>query len=93
MKILKKRVYEVEGFKSACESAKIRNIQTNEEKLNSLKQIFVAKEPKNEVKFGYAQVVKSGKVTSAESLKVGEEFEIQTPQVVVKSQVKELVRL
>ena len=93
LQILQKSVYEVEGFKSAFESAKIRNIQTNEAKLNSLKQIFVAKEPKNEVKFGYAQVVKSGKVTSAESLKVGEEFEIQTPQVVVKSQVKELVRL
>ena len=56
-----------------------------EQELYLCHSVLTSKEPTRELKACYAQVVHKGKKVSLEAIEVGEEFELQTPQTILKA--------
>ena len=68
------------------------NLSKKEQLLSTYTIALSSKEPTRELKECYAQVVKSGKKIALEKIEIGDEFELQTPQSIVKAKALEKVR-
>ncbi len=68
------------------------NLSKKEQLLNTYTIALSSKEPTRELKECYAQVVKQGKKIALEKIEVGDEFELQTPQTILKAKALETAR-
>lgn len=68
------------------------NLSKKEQLLASYTIALSSKEPSRELKECYAQVVKSGKKIALEKINVGDEFELQTAQTILKAKALETLR-
>lgn len=68
------------------------NLSKKEQLLNTYTIALSSKEPTKELKECYAQVVKQGKKIALEKIEVGDEFELQTPQTILKAKALETAR-
>ena len=68
------------------------NLSKKEQLLNTYTIALSSKEPTKELKECYAQVVKRGKKIALEKIEVGDEFELQTPQTILKAKALKTAR-
>jgi len=68
------------------------NLSKKEHLINTYTIALNSKEPSRELKECYAQIVKNGKKIALETIEVGDEFELQTPQTILKAKALETAR-
>jgi len=68
------------------------NLSHKEHLINTYTIALNSKEPTRELKECYAQIVKNGKKIALETIEVGDEFELQTPQTILKAKALETAR-
>ena len=90
--ILREKSRQTAFLKEQIDFQTKHNLSKKEQLINTYTIALSSKEPTRELKECYAQVVKSGKKIALEKIKVGDEFELQTPQSIVKAKALEKVR-
>jgi len=68
------------------------NLSKKEHLINTYTIALNSKEPTRELKECYAQIVKNGKKIALETIEVGDEFELQTPQTILKAKALQTAR-
>lgn len=83
--VLREKSKQIELVKEKIDFQTKHNLSKKEQLLFSYTIALNTKEPTKELKECYAQVVKEGKKIALEKIKVGDEFELQTPQTILKA--------
>lgn len=90
--ILREKSRQTAFLKEQIDFQTKHNLSKKEQLLNTYTIALSSKEPTKELKECYAQVVKSGKKIALEKIEVGDEFELQTPQTILKAKALETAR-
>ncbi len=64
-------------------------LRTKTSQITSLKEAFAASNPKNKSKSGFAQIVLNGKVADLNEIEIGETFEAQNSDIILKAKAIE----
>lgn len=90
--ILREKLRQTAFLKEQIDFQTKHNLSKKEQLLNTYTIALSSKEPTRELKECYAQVVKQGKKIALEKIEVGDEFELQTPQTILKAKALETAR-
>jgi len=90
--ILREKLRQTAFLKEQIDFQTKYNLSKKEQLLNTYTIALSSKEPTRELKECYAQVVKQGKKIALEKIEVGDEFELQTPQTILKAKALETAR-
>ncbi len=90
--LLREKAQQIVFLKEQIDFQTKHNLSKKEQLLNTYTIALSAKEPSRELKACYAQVVKSGKKIALEKIAVGDEFELQSAQTILKAKALESLR-
>ncbi len=69
-----------------------QSFTSNQNRLNILKDAIEAKNPKENIQNGYAQISLNNKIIDIEKLKVNDEISLQSPKVIISCKVNSIKR-
>ncbi len=90
--LLREKAQQIVFLKEQIDFQTKHNLSKKEQLLNTYTIALSSKEPSRELKACYAQVVKSGKKIALEKIAVGDEFELQSAQTILKAKALESLR-
>ena len=90
--LLREKAQQIVFLKEQIDFQTKHNLSKKEQLLSTYTIALSAKEPSRELKACYAQVVKSGKKIALEKIAVGDEFELQSAQTILKAKALESLR-
>ena len=90
--LLREKAQQITFLKEQIDFQTKHNLSKKEQLLSTYTIALSSKEPSRELKECYAQVVKSGKKIALEKIDIGDEFELQTAQTILKAKALETLR-